>query len=87
MKKEEINLIAQCFEYLSKDKGLHTVVAFCSPLSKVKSRIRVTRAKNGNGYHVDINRPNYLERKFLKLCKKAKTNPKRFWFRPFAKKK
>ena len=79
------NLIRDAFAVLLKDENLHTVTAFCSPLSNVKERVRITRAKKRMGFHLEIGKPNYAEREFLKLCKKAKRNPKRFWLKPFVK--
>jgi hypothetical protein len=74
-------LLAEALDMLLADETLHTVTAFCSPLSNVKQRVRVTRAKNGNGFHIDIGKPNYAERAFLKQCKKAKCLPRRHWLK------
>ena len=79
----QIKLIAEAIYALLKRPDLHTVTAFFPPLSDVKKRVRVTRVKNGNGYHLKIGRPNYAERQFLKLCKKAGARPRRLWFKTF----
>jgi len=76
----QITLISSAFYELLKRPKLHSVTAFCSPLSNVKERIRVTRAKKGMGYHLEVGRPNYAEREFLRLCKRAGCRPRRFWF-------
>lgn len=72
--------ITDGFHLILERPDLHTVTVFCSPLGAVKERVRVTRARKRMGYHVEIGKPNYAERQFLKLCKKAKTNPRRFYF-------
>jgi hypothetical protein len=70
---------------LQSADDIHTVSYFCGNLSDVKLRIRLTRRKysfnrkpEGNEFLVTIGKPNFREREFLKLCKKAKTNPKRY---------
>lgn len=69
-------------ETILRDEKLKTVTLFCAPLSKVKERIRVSRkAKTPNELVVTFGKPNYAEREFLKLCKKAKTNPRKLWLK------
>jgi hypothetical protein len=87
MDKNLVLDISDGMAVLLNDKTLHAVTVFRSPLKKIKERIRITRAKNGNGYHLDIGRPNYRENQWIKLCKKAGGNPRRikYWF--FAKPK
>ena len=78
-----IPIINESLKLILANETIHSITGFFSPLSDVKRRVRITRLKNGNGLHLDIGRPNYAERRFLKLCKKAKTKPKRFWLKPF----
>jgi len=70
------------FQFIIVDPRIHTVAVFCAPLSNVKKRVQITRNKRSkNTYVVDIGRPNYEQRQFLKLCKKARTKPRRFWYK------
>lgn len=88
MKNSEILLLAKsALEYLLGDETLHSVTVFAKPLKAVKSRLKVTRAKNGNGYSISVGPPNYKERKHLKFCKKAGTLPRWYFVVPFAKQK
>jgi hypothetical protein len=87
MDTEFYKSVTDCLRRLIEDNQLHSCTAFLSPLSNVKKRIRMTKAKNGNGFHLDIGKPNYKERKFLQLCKKAKTKPRKFLLQFFVKKK
>jgi hypothetical protein len=75
-------------QLLFKDETIHSVTVFCSPLSDVKKRVRITRRKTFKDILINIGKPNYAEREFLKLCKKAKTNPRKYklWFFPKKKK-
>lgn len=67
-------------ETILRDDKLKTVTLFCSPLNDVKLRVRVSRKnKSDNELLITYGKPNYSEREFLKLCKKAKTNPRRVW--------
>lgn len=70
----------------NEKKAVRSVTVFCSPLSAVKERIRITR-HGKNSLIITYGRPNYREREFLKLCKKAKTNPRKLRFEYFPKKK
>ena len=70
------------FNALIKDKSLHTVTMFHA---LPKERVRISRAKNGNGFHVTIGKPNFRERQWLKLCKKAGASPRVLKPWPFAK--
>ena len=81
----EVALIHDSIHMILKQPELHTVTAFCSPLSNVKERVRITRHKKRMAYHLEIGRPNYAERQYLKRCKKAKRSPSRFLFKLFAK--
>lgn len=75
-------------EMIMRDPNLYTCTVFCSPLSKVTQRVRITRVGKGSkSLVINYGKPNYAEREFLKLCKKAKTNPRRFLLKSFPKKK
>jgi hypothetical protein len=79
-------------EIMLRDDTLRTVTVFCSPLSNVKQRIRISRqcysryndVRKGT-LVVSYGNPNYAEREYLKLCKKAKCNPRRLWLKHKAK--
>lgn len=70
----------------------HSVTVFCAPKNPKTERIRVTRktlersGKQDNTLVITFGKPNYKEREFLRLCKKAKTHPKKTWLQ-FRKKK
>jgi hypothetical protein len=69
-------------EMILRNAELKTVTLFCAPLSGTKQRVRISRRKRfKNELVICWGRPNYAEREFLKLCKKAKTNPKRYWLK------
>jgi hypothetical protein len=82
-------------ETLLRCPDLKTVTVFCPPLKAVTHRVRVTRINERiirrhdplHGYlHdgtivINFGRPNYAEREFLALCKKAKCSPKRMWLK------
>lgn len=73
-------------ECILTDPTMRTVTVFCGNLADVKERIRMTR-RGKNELLVTMGKPNYQEREFLKLCKKAKTRPRKVLFRFFPKKK
>lgn len=77
--------IHETLDILLLDETIHSVTGFISPLNDVKERVRITRSKNGNGIHLDIGKPNYREREFLKKCRRAKCSPKKFWISSFIK--
>jgi len=84
----ELRFISDAVRILMDQPQIHTVTVFCSPLSDVKERVRVTRiGKRNLDFRVKIGKPNYAEREFLKLCKEAKTAPKKFWLKPYPKKR
>jgi hypothetical protein len=73
--------------------GHKIAVVFANPLGKVRQRVRVIQKTYGKSRPkpisasmkqaeliVSIGPPNYAEREFLKLCKKAKTKPRKLWF-------
>jgi hypothetical protein len=57
--------------------GRRVAVVFSPDL---KNRVRATRQGKTNSIVLTLGRPNYAERKFLRLCRKAKAQPKRPWF-------
>ena len=63
-------------EHIMDDPELRSVTVFCDPLLDVKQRIRMTR-RGKDSFIVTYGKPNYGEREFLKLCKKAKTKPRK----------
>lgn len=86
-RKYSLKDFSDCIETIMRDPTMRVCTLFCAPLNNVKQRIRITRPKwsvgISNSLIVTYGKPNYEEREFLKLCKKAKTNPKRFWFKYF----
>jgi hypothetical protein len=75
---------SDAIEMILRDDTMRVVTLFCKPLSDVTQRVRITR-RSKNELVVTYGKPNYEEREFLKLCKKAKTNPKRVLFKFFKK--
>ena len=73
-------------ENIMDDSDIRSVTVFCNPLNNVKNRIRFTR-RDQESFIVTYGKPNYREREFLKLCKKAKTKPRKVWFHFFKKSK
>lgn len=77
-------------EALREDITHKIVVVFCKPIKGTYIKVRVTRKRrqrtmSGNRVREDnlvvtIGHLNYLEREYHKLCRKAKTKPRRFWF-------
>ena len=61
-------------ETLLRDDNLKTVTVFCSPLSDVKPRIRVTRRQKDE-IVVTFGKPNYSERRVSCLVQKGKVFP------------
>lgn len=72
-------------ECILDDPEMRSVSVFCSPLDDVKQRIRMTR-RGKDSLIITMGKPNYREREFLKLCKKAKTKPRKVWFQFFKRK-
>jgi hypothetical protein len=73
-------------ETMLRHDKLKTVTVFCSPLSNVTQRVRVTR-KYKDTFVVTFGKPNYSEREFLSDCKRAKCNPRRLWLKFLGKKR
>lgn len=73
-------------ECILGDQTMRSVTVFCGNLGDVKQRILMTR-RGKNSLVITMGKPNYKEREFLKLCKKAKTKPRKVWFKFFPKKK
>lgn len=64
------------------------ITVFVPARNNCKNRVRLVRCKKRcNEIMVTWGKPNYEEREFLKLCKKTKCHPKRFWLRFFPGKK
>ncbi len=72
-------------EIIIRDEKLKSVTIFCNPLSDVRQRVRATR-KVKNEILITFGKPNYAEREFLKICKKAKAKPRKTWLKYFPKK-
>jgi len=82
----DLQAIADAIAYLMADPDKKAATIFLPPLSDSKWRVRATRTcKNKRDFRLTIGWPNYRERKFLKLCKKAGTKPRRAWFQEFPK--
>jgi hypothetical protein len=73
-------------EMYLEQKKIHSTVIFCDPLSDSKTRVKITRRQEDE-FVISFGRPNSKERSFLKDCKLAKTNPKRFWYNLYKEKK
>ena len=75
------------------DKCMQSVTIFCSPLSNCKQRVTATYhgkpdSKNTrNTIVLSYGVLNYAQREYLALCKSAKCNPRRLWFKFYPKKK
>ena len=73
-------------ECILADNTMRSVTVFCGDLGNVKKRIRMTR-HGENKLVLTMGEPNWSERNFLKLCKKAKTKPRKVLFKFFSKKR
>jgi len=80
--------IISAIEILQSADNIHTVSYFCGNLNNIKMRIRLTRRKysfhrkpESNEFLITIGKPNSRERDYIKLCKKAKSKPKRYWLK------
>lgn len=71
-----IRLAITCLYDLLTDPTKKWVMGFKLPLT-----VKATRARNGNGFHINIGKPNYEAREYLKECKRAKCKPRKYWFR------
>jgi hypothetical protein len=76
---EDSTLVARGMEIMLEDPTIRSIIAFNPRLNTSKHRVKVTTTSDG--YRVTIGQPNYAERMFLKLCRKANCNPKQFWIR------
>ena len=72
---------------LALNPSMHSITVFCTPLSNVKERVRITRNKSNGSILINVGCPNYREREFLRDCKKVKTNPNRYLLWGFPKKR
>jgi len=68
----------KCIQVLNADPKAVSVTVFVPQKADAKHRIRVTRVSEGD-LRVSIGKPNSVERKFLKLCRNAKTDPREYW--------
>jgi hypothetical protein len=80
MRKWALKDFVDGIEAALRHPDVKTATVFCEPLSDVKQRVRVTRRQKGE-LVVTFGRPNYAEREFLKLCRRAKCNPRRLWMK------
>jgi hypothetical protein len=85
--KYPLNAFTDGIEALLRNPDMRVVTVFIPPKTTCNDRIRITRkARKGKGSRVEeqfcitCGRPNWSEREFLKLCKRAKCNPKRMKF-------
>jgi hypothetical protein len=92
MKNKLIQITQEAVAELFRDDNLKSVIAFVPRRNDSKYRIKATRVKYKRGndarekeIRISIGRLNYAEREFLKLCKKAKCHPRKFWFKSFSK--
>lgn len=91
--KYPLSAFTEGIEALLRFPAVKTVTVFIPPKQTCNDRVRVTwaqkpRAKDREKHFVvSFGHPNYAEREFLKLCRKAKCNPKRLWFKMWPKKR
>lgn len=78
VEKKLKKLACECLYGLLDDPTKRVVIGFALPY-----RVRVTRRKNRTGITVTVDKPNYEERQYIALCKKAKTRPRKFWLKFF----
>ena len=76
------NDIGDVIDLMLNDKNIKTITVLQEPY---RTRVRVTANKVKDVFLINIGRPNFLERKFLNECKKAKCKPRRFWIKYFRK--
>jgi hypothetical protein len=83
--KYPLKAFTDAIETLLRDPDKRVVTLFVPPKADCKHRVRVVRRhkyranRNGEELIVTYGKPNYAEREFLALCKKAKCNPRRMW--------
>ncbi len=92
--KYPMNAFTDGLEIILRNREIKTVTVFVPPKNDCKNRIRITRknkprsnGKTEDELIVTYGHPNYSERQFLSLCKKAKRNPKRVWIKMWPKKR
>lgn len=72
-------------EAISNEK-IKSITVFLGDLSNVKQRVKITRFKNAkNDFRLTIGKSNYAEREYLKICRRAKSNPRRTWISKITK--
>lgn len=89
MKKFALRDFTDGLEIILRNPKLKTVTVFCSPLSNVKQRVKITRKglASWNELIINFGKPNSREWEFLKQCKKAKCNSTRLWIKLYKRKK
>lgn len=80
MQKFALKDFTFAIEALLRNDDAKAVTIFASPLDNVKQRVRAMR-KGKDQIVITFGPVNYAEREFLALCKKAKTKPRRCWFK------
>lgn len=69
------------------ESGARSVTVFSKPLSAPLGRVRATRIHKENkrcrstSIVVSIGGLNYAERQYVKICKRARTKPRRLWLK------
>ena len=80
--RQLVECVGTSVHMLECEDNLETVTVFIPRRNTAKRRIRVSRIgranKTSSDYRVTIGRPNYADREYLKLCKRAKTHPKQY---------
>lgn len=80
---------ALAIELVLRDPLVRTATVFQVPIHREVrkcQRVRCTRV-GGNHLRITFGRPNYRERQFLKDCKTAKCQPKKYWLQMMPKRK
>ena len=77
---------ARGFADLKDNPEIYSVTVFCD--AELEHRIKITRLGKQKGeYRVTTGKPAFVEREFIRLCKKAQTKPKRTWLRGYPTKR
>lgn len=76
-------------EMMLAEPQLKSAIVFCGKLTPdCNARVKITRVgRNRNDYRIVTGKPAFVEREYLKQCKKAKCNPKRTWLKYYNPKK
>lgn len=84
--KYSISDFTRGIEIILRDEEMKSITVFVRPKNPETLRVRITR-NNKHELCVTYGKPNYEEREFLRLCRKAKTTPRKLWFHYPKKKK